>query len=137
MPQVWWTDKVNWSSMLYKGDQVYLDGIHSMFAKLEQDIWDNWKDSILQGVCLDPITLGDLTEDLTRCDMGYWMVDETLGGNSAIVPTLTCQISILPDEAQGHLDYAHADAKIHIDAGALEEAVELMQVMDTFQGLFE
>ncbi|KDQ17447.1 hypothetical protein BOTBODRAFT_171934 [Botryobasidium botryosum FD-172 SS1] len=66
MPRVWWTDKVNWSSMLYKGDQVYLDSIHNMFAKLEQDIWDNWKDNILWGVCLDPIALGDLTEDLTR-----------------------------------------------------------------------
>lgn len=48
-----------------------------------------------------------------------------------------CQIGIIPDEAQGHLDSKHPDAKIRIDQVAFEDAIELMQVMDTFPGPFE
>ncbi|KDQ05749.1 hypothetical protein BOTBODRAFT_182261 [Botryobasidium botryosum FD-172 SS1] len=116
------------------------------------------EDTTLPEQEMAPSHASDLEDEMSVDDMQEFVQqaepDETLGGklsHCAYLDTLgfavnewamllcceACQIGILPDEAQGHLDYAHADAKIRIDAGALEEAVELMQVMDTFPGPFE
>jgi hypothetical protein len=69
-PRSWWTDRVNWSSLLYRGHPVTLDGIRQVFAKLELLTISQWEDKVLMGLNVR-VEYSSIADDLTNTNVGY------------------------------------------------------------------
>ncbi|THH16280.1 hypothetical protein EUX98_g9326, partial [Antrodiella citrinella] len=70
MPEIWWTDRTNWSKMLFKGEEISLDSIRNMFPVGEQQMVDLWENTLLFGLPLS-VPYGNLKEDLSCYDVNY------------------------------------------------------------------
>lgn len=76
LPCIWWTDRKEWRSMLYKGDPIRLDQLKAMFRNMEERVIDLWEQKVLCGLPLN-IHCGQVTEDLTNKEVGYsFIVDD-------------------------------------------------------------
>jgi hypothetical protein len=69
-PRSWWTDRINWSSLLYKGHPITLDGIRQAFIALEKSTISQWEDKVLMGLKVR-VEYGPIADDLTNTDVGY------------------------------------------------------------------
>lgn len=70
-PRSWWTDRVNWTSLLYRGNAVTLDGIRQVFVELERLTISQWEDSVLMGLNTRAEYGSSIADDLTNTDVGY------------------------------------------------------------------
>jgi hypothetical protein len=69
-PRSWWTDRVNWSSLLYKGHPVSLDNLRQVFVELERLTVSQWEDKVLMGLSVRA-DYGAIADNLTDTSVGY------------------------------------------------------------------
>jgi hypothetical protein len=50
LPRIWWTDCINWTSMLYKGNPLHIDQDRGMFMKLQDMVIKQWEEKVLCGL---------------------------------------------------------------------------------------
>ena len=70
MPRIWWTDRIHWKELLYKGDKIRVDQLHDMFSRNERDIIDLWEKKVLKGLPIH-IQYSNLFDNLENKDVGY------------------------------------------------------------------
>ncbi|KAJ3508586.1 hypothetical protein NLJ89_g5676 [Agrocybe chaxingu] len=70
LPQVWWTDRTSYRSMLYKGYPVSLRNISDMLHTLEEQIREVWEKDILLSLDLS-VSYSFLYDDLSNKEPGY------------------------------------------------------------------
>ncbi|PSR72115.1 hypothetical protein PHLCEN_2v12008 [Hermanssonia centrifuga] len=88
LPNIWWMDRVNWSKMLYKGDELSLANIQSMFANLEKRTTALWEQDILLGLQLRAEYTA-IKEDLSNQQVGYSFLSDTRN------PFLACRDTLV------------------------------------------
>lgn len=75
MPKVWWVDRENWTSMLYRGHHLTLDMLRQAFRNLEDAIVRVWEEDVLCGLDLH-VDYDILADDLANTDVHYsFLVD--------------------------------------------------------------
>ncbi len=70
LSNIWWTEGENWSKMRYKGEELCLANVQSMFVAMEERTTKLWETDILLGLNLRAeYTI--IKEDLSIHDVGY------------------------------------------------------------------
>jgi len=75
LPRIWWTDRVAWTSMLYKGSQLHLDQMKGVFQAMEDKVIAIWEDRVLLGQKVH-VDCGQIVEDLTNRSVGYCFLND-------------------------------------------------------------
>lgn len=70
LPNIWWTDSVNWKSMLFKGEAIHFDDVCGMFVDTEARLIELWEQKALGGLSLRA-EHGSIADDLTNKNVGY------------------------------------------------------------------
>lgn len=70
LPRSIWTDRINWTSMLYLGNPISMDQIQKVFADLEDLTCTTWEKKVLCGLDLR-VDYEGISDDLTNTDVGY------------------------------------------------------------------
>jgi len=70
MPTIYWTDRENWTSLLYKGHPLNLDMVYQVITTLEEDLVSTWEKKVLCGLKLR-VDYSAVAEDLTDQAVGY------------------------------------------------------------------
>jgi hypothetical protein len=70
LPHIWWVDRVNYKSLLYRGDMVTIDDIKKCFINMETEAVTQWENDILCGTKLY-IDYQYLADDLSNEEVGY------------------------------------------------------------------
>ncbi|KAG6825625.1 hypothetical protein H0H87_009015, partial [Tephrocybe sp. NHM501043] len=81
LPQIWWLDRVNFRTMLYKGIRVEFDNILKVFIEMERVLVEQWH-TVLCGLKLYQ-KYGDLADDLTNAAVGYSFMSDARNPFSA------------------------------------------------------
>ncbi|KAG6867384.1 hypothetical protein C0993_003524, partial [Termitomyces sp. T159_Od127] len=96
LPTVWWLDRVNYRTMVYKGNRIEFDDIKKMFVKLEADIIKVFEEQVLCGQPLQ-ITYNSMADDLSNPTVGYSFVLDPR--NSSFTNSDQLMRAILDNEA--------------------------------------
>ncbi|KAJ7051676.1 hypothetical protein C8F01DRAFT_1091383 [Mycena amicta] len=75
LPLVWWTDRVHWSALQYKGNNVSLSQLTAAFTAMEIKLKELWEDKILLGTGLR-VDYGELKDDLQNANPGFCFLDD-------------------------------------------------------------
>jgi hypothetical protein len=70
LPHLWWTDTVDWHSMLFKGNRIDLEDVRTMFAKTEERLIEVWEKMAMKGLKIR-IDYQSIADDPTNRDVGY------------------------------------------------------------------
>ena len=70
LPRSIWTDRTNWTSMLYQGNPISMDQIQQVLANLEDITCSQWENKVLCGLKLR-VDYKSIADDLTNADVGY------------------------------------------------------------------
>lgn len=70
LPRSIWTDRINWTSMLYLGNSVSMNQIQQVFANLEDTTCSYWESKVLCGLQIR-VDYERIADDLTNTDVGY------------------------------------------------------------------
>jgi hypothetical protein len=70
MPRSVWTNRTNWTSMLYQGNPISMDQIQQVFANLEDVTCSQWENKVLCGLKIR-VDYERVADDLTNTDVGY------------------------------------------------------------------
>jgi hypothetical protein len=70
MPTIYWTDRENWTSLLYKGHPLNLDMVYQVITTLEEDLVSTWEKKVLCGLKIR-VDYNTVREDLTDQSVGY------------------------------------------------------------------
>ncbi|OCH83592.1 hypothetical protein OBBRIDRAFT_808891, partial [Obba rivulosa] len=75
LPRILWTDRRNWTSMLYQGDRVELGKLQHVFVAMEQEMLDLWENKLTwnSGVRVDTT---NITENIGNTEVGYCFLDD-------------------------------------------------------------
>lgn len=76
LPRIWWTDRTNFHTMLYKGDKISLNEIQSSFQAMELDLVKLWETNILCGLSLK-VAYSELADNLTDTSVGYSFLSDS------------------------------------------------------------
>jgi hypothetical protein len=75
LPRIWWTDRVHWTSMLYKGHPLHIDQVRNIFVKLQDMVIKQWEEKVLCGLDVQ-VKYNFIADDLTCNDVEYsFLVD--------------------------------------------------------------
>ncbi|KAI6139459.1 hypothetical protein BKA82DRAFT_4364894 [Pisolithus tinctorius] len=117
LPKIWWKDTENWTSMLYKGEEIQFRDLCSMFADTEARLVELWEQCILNGTAqlIDELCIVD---DLTNREVGYSFVADPR--NTAF----KCKGQLVQAALAGEGGFAHyatvlADGKVQWNKRAL------------------
>jgi hypothetical protein len=76
LPRIWWTDRKNYRSMLYKGDLVDISPIQKCFDGMEAEAVALWENEVMCGTGLR-VEYKELADDLSNSSAGYsFLTDE-------------------------------------------------------------
>lgn len=75
MPRSVWTDRKNWTSLLYRGHPVHLDQIRDALSGLEDSTVTQWEDKVLLGLKIR-VDYTSIADDLTNTDVGYSFISD-------------------------------------------------------------
>jgi hypothetical protein len=70
LPKIWWTDTLDWKTMLYKGEEICFDNVCEIFADTEAALVELWEQKILNGLSLR-VEYDHIADDLTNKNVGY------------------------------------------------------------------
>jgi hypothetical protein len=70
LPRIWWTDRVHWTSMLYKGQPLHIDQIRRLFGKLKDMVIQQWEEKVVCGLDVH-VDYDSIKDDLTCTNVGY------------------------------------------------------------------
>lgn len=70
LPDVWWTDKINWRELMHKGKKISMDNVVDIFAAMEKQTVEHFEKEVLCGLDLR-ITYDGIVDDLTNRTPGY------------------------------------------------------------------
>ena len=73
LPDIWWTNSVDWTSLSYKGNHIALDDVCQIFRDTEDLLINTWENKVLCRLDLS-IVYATLVDDLTNKDVGYSFV---------------------------------------------------------------
>ena len=105
MPKVYWKDRVNWTSMLYKGTEINLEHVRNVCENTETEMLHLSEDKVLLGLDLR-VDYKDVVEDLTNRDVGYSFLSDRR--NEAFQDWTILLKAILDNPAQ-HARFLHVD----------------------------
>ncbi|KAJ7190529.1 hypothetical protein GGX14DRAFT_382102 [Mycena pura] len=75
LPNIWWTDRENWSELMFKGNPISLSQLTTTFGNMEAKLVDMWENNVLLGLGLRA-EYGQLSEDLGNTEPGYSFLDD-------------------------------------------------------------
>lgn len=75
MPNIWWTDREKWQSMMFKGQRISMAQLNEIFDNLEARIIELWEKKVLLGLDLH-VEYGDLADNLLETRAGYSFLDD-------------------------------------------------------------
>ncbi|KIL56726.1 hypothetical protein M378DRAFT_88899, partial [Amanita muscaria Koide BX008] len=75
LPQIWWTDRDSWQTLLYHGQQITLAHVQKVFQTLEEKIVLLWEEGVLLGKKIH-VSYGELADNLLKSDTGYCFLDD-------------------------------------------------------------
>ena len=75
MPTIYWTDRENWTSLLYKGHPLNLDMVYQVITTLENDLVSTWENKVLCGLKIR-VDYHAIGEDLTDQSVGYSFISD-------------------------------------------------------------
>lgn len=70
LPRSIWTDRTSWTSLLYKGNPVNLEGIRQVFVELDKQTFIQWEEKVLCGLKIR-VDYSFIADDLTNKEVGY------------------------------------------------------------------
>jgi hypothetical protein len=70
MPLVWWLDRENWTSMLFRGHHVDIGQLRQIFVDMETTYVKQWEEEVLCGLQLR-VEYGSIADDLSNKTVGY------------------------------------------------------------------
>jgi len=97
MPKVWWLNRDDWSSMLYRGHQITIEHMRSVAKNLEDAIVRVWEEEVLCGLDLY-VSYDLISDDLTNTDVQYSFIADPR--NEAFQPRDHLLTAILNDDRQ-------------------------------------
>jgi hypothetical protein len=106
MPRIWWTDRKQWKSLLYKGHPIHFEAIQQLFTSLEQAAIHIWENNILMGLDLH-VDIGEIADDLSCRNIRYSFL--TYVRNTAFTNRDRLCQAILADPALRKQFILHAD----------------------------
>jgi hypothetical protein len=118
-PRSIWTDRVNWTSLLYKGDPLSLDQIRNMFVDLENLTRYQWEHKVLMGLKLR-VDYDRLADDLTNTEVGYSFLSDPR--NKMFHKRDRLAFAILGDpRLRAHFTTPNTNGGVHWSKHALQE----------------
>lgn len=97
LPRIWWTNRHDWSEMLYKGRVITLEQLGEIFDLLEARIIEVWETKVLLGNLKLHVAYGDLADDLTSSEPGYSFIDDPNNPFAALRGKLIAEILADPE----------------------------------------
>jgi hypothetical protein len=70
LPRIWWVDRIDFKSLLYRGDLITIDDIKKCFHTMDKDMVTQWEEQILCGTKLY-VDYEYLADDLSNMRVGY------------------------------------------------------------------
>ena len=119
LPRSIWTDRVNWTSLLYKGDPLNLNQIQNMFLDLERITCHQWEHKVLMGLKLR-VDYERLADDLTNTEVGYSFLSDPR--NKMFHKRDRLALAILGNpQLRAHFTTPNANGGVHWSKHALQE----------------
>lgn len=113
---LYWTDDVDKMVLRYKGDEIALDGLRTMFAHIEEDARRIWEEEVMLGTGLS-VSCEYIKEDLENRRLGYSFLEEKQNGFHA--HRLTLLQHIVQDPALRHRFCHVQDGRLILRPAAL------------------
>ncbi|KZT18427.1 hypothetical protein NEOLEDRAFT_1152627 [Neolentinus lepideus HHB14362 ss-1] len=70
-PRVYWTDRIDYTSMLYRGTKITQEDLQSIFSRTEDAAIQTWQQDVLCGLPIPSLDWKDVVDDLVNTDVGY------------------------------------------------------------------
>ncbi|KAH7917321.1 hypothetical protein BV22DRAFT_1026593, partial [Leucogyrophana mollusca] len=70
LPRIWWLDRENYTSMLYRGDKITVDQTKEMFWTMEEQMVTKWEQKVMLGLDLQ-IHYDTIQDDASNRSLGY------------------------------------------------------------------
>ncbi|KAJ7865473.1 hypothetical protein B0H14DRAFT_3599389 [Mycena olivaceomarginata] len=77
LPSIIWTDRENWTQLLYMGNSFSLPQLQEILSKLEERIIELWETRVMLDLGLH-VEYGDLADNLTNTKPGYSLITDPL-----------------------------------------------------------
>ncbi|KAJ7023529.1 hypothetical protein C8F04DRAFT_927379, partial [Mycena alexandri] len=77
VPSIIWTDRENWTELLYEGERFSLPRLQEVLTNVEEQIVDLWQERILFNLNLH-VAYDDLSDNLTNTKPGYSFITNPL-----------------------------------------------------------
>ncbi|KAK7685372.1 hypothetical protein QCA50_011234 [Cerrena zonata] len=68
---IWWTDRVNFQSLVWSGNEIHLSQITSMFHNMETEMMNIWSNDLLLNTDAKVDITGHISDDLDDHSVGY------------------------------------------------------------------
>lgn len=75
LPRSIWTDRINWTSILYRGNPISMNQIQQVAANLEDITCAQWENKVLCGLKIR-VDYEHIADDLTNTDDGYSFLND-------------------------------------------------------------
>ncbi|KAF8633670.1 hypothetical protein AX17_004413, partial [Amanita inopinata Kibby_2008] len=108
LPRVWYTDRVSFRTLLYKGNKIHFQSLCDTFISMEQEAKELWEKEVLLDLPLK-FTYGMLKDDLSNTAAGYSLLSESSNGAKHVQTALLTAVLSTPHLCNRfvmHCDYA-------------------------------